>query len=120
MDHYDMEEGHLMKKLFAIMTAVLLFAAGAALAQEQKPVDKNEGFSEWLKALQRKIETMTAKKSIPMSTGVGGGPSVRPRSRRRETPPQREALPHVSEVEYVTVLAKSSGWRHSCRSARMG
>src|SRR5574341_457616 len=72
MDHYDMEEGHLMKKLFAIMTAVLLFAAGAALAQEQKPVDKNEGFSEWLKALQRKIETMTAKKSIPMSTGVAG------------------------------------------------
>lgn len=61
-----------MKKLFAIMTAVLLFAAGAALAQEQKPVDKNEGFSEWLKALQRKIETMTAKKSIPMSTGVAG------------------------------------------------
>ncbi len=36
-----------------------------------------------------------------------GGPSVRPRSRRRETPPLRAAPPHVSEVEYVTVLAKS-------------
>jgi TolA-binding protein len=55
-----------------VIAAVLLFAAGAALAQEQKPVEKNEGFVEWLKALQRKIETITAKKSMPLSTGVAG------------------------------------------------
>lgn len=61
-----------MKKLFTMIMAVLLFAAGAALAQEQKPVNKNEGFVEWLKALQRKIETITAKKSMPRSTGVAG------------------------------------------------
>ena len=61
-----------MRKLFALAAMAMVLAAGAVLAQEQKPVDKNEGFSEWLKALQRKIETMTAKKSIPMSTGVAG------------------------------------------------
>ncbi len=61
-----------MKKLFTVFVAVLLFAAGAALAQEQKPVDKNEGFMEWLKALQRKIEAIAPKKSMNMSTGVAG------------------------------------------------
>jgi TolA-binding protein len=60
-----------MKKLFAFMV-MLLFVAGTVLAQEQKPVNKNEGFMEWLKALQRKIETITAKKTMPLSTGVAG------------------------------------------------
>jgi TolA-binding protein len=61
-----------MKRILAITVATLWIIAGTVLAQEQKPVEKNEGFMEWLKALQRKIETITAKKSMPLSTGVAG------------------------------------------------
>lgn len=61
-----------MKKLFTLIVAVLFFAAGAVLAQEQKPGEKSEGFMAWLKALQRKIEAMAPKKSIVLSTGVAG------------------------------------------------
>ncbi len=61
-----------MKRMFAVMAAALWIIAGTVLAQEQKPVDKNEGFMEWLKALQRKIEAIAPRKSMNASTGVAG------------------------------------------------
>lgn len=45
-----------------------LSLAAAAGAQEKK----ESGFSEWLKAIQRKIDQIVPKKTVPMSTGVAG------------------------------------------------
>lgn len=62
-----------MKKLLMVIISALLLGAGAAGAlEEQRSADKNAGFMEWIKVLQRKIETMAPKKTMPMGTGVAG------------------------------------------------
>lgn len=61
-----------MKKLLSMILPVLVLSAVAVIAAEQKPADRSEGFMDWLKALQRKIELMAPKKTMPMGTGVAG------------------------------------------------
>lgn len=62
-----------MRKLPILIIVALFLSAGAAMAlEEQRPADKNTGFMEWIKTLQRKIETMAPKKTMPMGTGVAG------------------------------------------------
>jgi TolA-binding protein len=61
-----------MKKILSIaLAAALVFACSAALAQEQ---EKKTGptIVEWLKSMQRKIDQIVPKKTIPVSTGVAG------------------------------------------------
>jgi TolA-binding protein len=62
-----------MKKLPIASIVMFLLSIGAAAAlEEQKPMNKQEGFMEWIKVLQHKIEAMAPKKTMPMGTGVAG------------------------------------------------
>lgn len=61
-----------MKKIISIAIVLMFSLSGtAAVAQEQ---EKKPGpsIAEWLKGLQRKMEQIIPKKSIPVSTGVAG------------------------------------------------
>jgi TolA-binding protein len=57
----------MVKKIAGIITVIVL-CAGMAPAQEKK----ESGLSAWLKELQRKIDVIAPRKSLPMSTGVAG------------------------------------------------
>jgi len=58
------------KKIFIlIIIAGLCSSIVSAQEQEKKP---GPGISEWLKGLQRKMEQMVPKKTVPLSTGVAG------------------------------------------------
>ena len=60
----------MFRKISAVSVALVLGLSLAAAAGAQEK--KESGFSEWLKAIQRKIDQIVPKKSIPMSTGVAG------------------------------------------------
>jgi TolA-binding protein len=57
----------MVKKIAGIITVIVL-CAGMAPAQEKK----ESGLSAWLKELQKKIDVIAPRKSLPMSTGVAG------------------------------------------------
>lgn len=90
-----------MKKIFAIIAIAAVFAAGAALAQEQKPGGKHDGFMEWLKALQRKIEAMAPKKSIALSTGVAGTRGAKEAEKAKLYWKGKQGDTAVTEEEFV-------------------
>lgn len=60
-----------MKKLALIVLVAGLVAGGAAGAGAAA-AEKDEGLMGWLKALQRRIETLTPQRSVQLSTGVAG------------------------------------------------
>lgn len=56
-----------------LVIACSILAACAFAAQAQQALEKKEsGLSSWLKELQKKIEAIAPKKSLPVSTGVAG------------------------------------------------
>jgi len=59
----------LMRKIatFAVLFCLASAAAGADQERKQGP-----SVSEWLKSMQRKIEALVPKKSVPVDTGVAG------------------------------------------------
>jgi TolA-binding protein len=57
----------MVKKIAGIITVIVL-CAGMVSAQEKK----ESGLSAWLKELQKKIDIITPRKSLPVSTGVAG------------------------------------------------
>jgi TolA-binding protein len=57
----------MVKKIAGIITVIVL-CAGMTPAQEKK----ESGLSSWLKELQKKIDVIAPRKSLPMSTGVAG------------------------------------------------
>ncbi len=61
-----------MKKILSIVLILGLCFAAAAAAQEQEKEKKDSGIMEWLKGVQKKIEQIVPKKSLPVSTGVAG------------------------------------------------
>lgn len=56
------------KKLFSCLMIIGLCCATTVLAQEQK----SSALSDWLKAIQKKIEKILPRKEIATSTGVAG------------------------------------------------
>jgi hypothetical protein len=69
--HHDYKtRGPGMKKLFSFLLMITLCCA-AALAQEQQK-KFGPSISEWLKDLQKKLEQIVPRKSVPLSTGVAG------------------------------------------------
>ncbi|MDA8422492.1 MAG: hypothetical protein M0Z89_04075 [Nitrospiraceae bacterium] len=56
------------KKLFSCLMIIGLCCATTVLAQEQK----SSALSDWLKAIQKKIEKILHRKEIATSTGVAG------------------------------------------------
>lgn len=61
-----------MRRLTILIIVALFLGAGPAAALEEQRSADNTGFMNWIKALQRKIETMAPKKTMPMGTGVAG------------------------------------------------
>jgi hypothetical protein len=59
-----------MRKIFSI-SLMLTLCCAAAPAQEQQG-KTGPGISEWLKGLQKKLEQIVPRKSVPLSTGVAG------------------------------------------------
>jgi TolA-binding protein len=57
-----------MIRKIVIVLGMLAMCIPAVLAQE----NKESGLSAWLKELQKKIDVITPRKSLPMSTGVAG------------------------------------------------
>jgi TolA-binding protein len=61
-----------MRKIFSIsLMLTLCCAAALALAQEQQKTF-GPSISEWLKGLQKKLEQIVPRESVPLSTGVAG------------------------------------------------
>jgi TolA-binding protein len=61
-----------MRKIFSIFLMLTLCCAAAlAQAQEQQKTF-GPSISEWLKGLQKKLEQIVPRKSVPLSTGVAG------------------------------------------------
>jgi len=60
-----------MKKGLLAMVSILLLCGGAASAEERSAAQET-GLSRWLKDLQKKIEMVVPRKSLPVSTGVAG------------------------------------------------
>ncbi len=60
-----------MKRAISLIVFMMVVSA-SAMAQEQKPAVKNDGLMGWLKALQRKVEQLSSKRTIPVSTNVAG------------------------------------------------
>lgn len=60
-----------MYKKFSILLLMLTFC-GMAVAQEQGQQPQGTTISEWLKGIQKKIEQIIPKKTLPMTTGVAG------------------------------------------------
>lgn len=58
----------MLKKLFSCLMIIGLCCATTVLAQEQK----SSALSDWLKAIQKKIEKILPRKEIATSTGVAG------------------------------------------------
>ncbi len=61
-----------MKKMPIVVVSALFLSVALAGAAEEKAAEKSEGFMSWIKTLQRKIEAMAPKKTMPMGTGVAG------------------------------------------------
>jgi TolA-binding protein len=59
-----------MVRKFVITFAMLALCAAAVPAQ--KAEQKESGFSSWLRDLQKKIDAIAPRKSLPVSTGVAG------------------------------------------------
>lgn len=59
------------KKLLVAVVMFGLCAAASAQKQGQQPM-QGVTISEWLKGLQKKIEQIVPKKSLPMTTAVAG------------------------------------------------
>jgi TolA-binding protein len=58
------------KKIFAlVLTFGLCFTVVAAQETQEK---KGTGLSDWLRGIQKKIEQIIPKKSLPVTTGVAG------------------------------------------------
>jgi TolA-binding protein len=58
------------KKIFAL---VLIFGLCSLTAVAQETQEKKStGLSDWLRGIQKKIEQIIPKKSLPMTTGVAG------------------------------------------------
>ncbi len=58
------------KKIFALVLIFGLCSLTAAAQQMQEK--KSTGLSDWLKDIQKKIEQIIPKKSLPVTTGVAG------------------------------------------------
>jgi TolA-binding protein len=59
------------KKIFALVLIVGLCSLAAA-AQETQGKKESTGLSDWLRSIQKKIEQIIPKKSLPVTTGVAG------------------------------------------------
>ncbi len=60
-----------MIRKLTILGVVVAFC-GAAFAEDQQQHGQGAAISEWLKALQKKIEQIMPKKSLHVTTGVAG------------------------------------------------
>lgn len=60
----------MLRKLAGVVM-VLVLAASGVLAEEKKE-KKESGFASWLQSLQKKIERVTPKKDLSLSTSVAG------------------------------------------------
>lgn len=58
------------KKIFALVLIIGLCSTVVAAQQTQEK--KSTGLSDWLKDIQKKIEQIIPKKSLPVTTGVAG------------------------------------------------
>jgi TolA-binding protein len=58
------------KKTFALVLIIGLCATVVAAQDTQEK--KSAGFSDWLRGIQKKIEQIIPKKSLPVTTGVAG------------------------------------------------
>lgn len=61
-----------MKKFLSIALAATLTLSGSTVLAQANEKKTGPGIVEWLKDLQRKIEQIVPKKTIPVSTGVAG------------------------------------------------
>lgn len=59
------------KKIFALVLIFGLCSLTAA-AQETQGKKESSGLSDWLRGIQKKIEQIIPKKSLPVTTGVAG------------------------------------------------
>jgi hypothetical protein len=60
-----------MKKGLLAMVSILILCGGVASAEERSAAQET-GLTRWLKDLQKKIELVVPRKSLPVSTGVAG------------------------------------------------
>jgi TolA-binding protein len=58
------------KKIFALVLIFGLCSLTAAAQETQEK--KSTGLTDWLRGIQKKIEQIIPKKSLPMTTGVAG------------------------------------------------
>src|SRR5512141_129731 len=61
-----------MNRIVCMSLMAVFLVLGPAWADEQRAAGKDEGVMNWLKSLQRKIETLAPKKTMSMGTGVAG------------------------------------------------
>ncbi len=62
----------MMRKLATLSVLLFLVAMTASAAEDGQERKQGPTMSEWLKSMQRKIESIVPKKSLSSSTGVAG------------------------------------------------
>ncbi len=62
----------MMRNLATLGVLLFLVAATASAAEDGQERKQGPAISEWLKSMQRKIESIVPKKSLSTSTGVAG------------------------------------------------
>jgi TolA-binding protein len=60
----------MIRKLISV-AAIVMLCAGMAAAQE-KMEQKESGLASWLKSMQKKLDIVNPRKTMPMTTGVAG------------------------------------------------
>ena len=74
-DQHFKDGGFMVKKIVAVAVLVSLsFTMSLAKEQEGKP---GPGISEWLKGLQKKLEQIVPRKTVPLRMTAAGGRGVR-------------------------------------------
>lgn len=60
----------MIKKIIGVF--LVLSVCSALVSAQEKQEQQNAGLSAWLKSLQKKLDAVSPKKTMPMTTGVAG------------------------------------------------